>query len=52
MSKKDNKIQAYVTEETKKAINKMAEEQERSESYVAGKILDNAVKPTIKNKTQ
>lgn len=48
MSKKDNKVQAYVTEETKKAINKMAEDQERSESYVAGKILNEAVKPSVK----
>lgn len=45
---KTEKIQAYVEPETKKAIQEMAKKQERSESYVAGKILDERVKPTAK----
>lgn len=41
--KKTKRITAHVTEPTKKAIVKMAEEQDRSESYIAGKLLDTAI---------
>ena len=44
--KKICRVQAYVTEDTKAAIIKLAEEQERSESYVAGNILNKGVKKT------
>lgn len=40
---KSEKIQAYVTPDTKEAIVKKAKDQERSESYVAGKLLDMAI---------
>lgn len=43
MSKK-NKIQAYVKDSTKAFVVKQAEEQELSESHVAGKLLDEAIK--------
>lgn len=41
---KSSRIQAYVTDDTKAAIKKIAEEQDRSESYVAGNILNKGVK--------
>lgn len=40
---KSEKVQAYVTIETKKAIINKAKDQERSESYIAGKLLDRAI---------
>lgn len=43
-SRKSNRVQAYVTDDTKKALKKLAEEQDRSESYVAGNILNKGVK--------
>lgn len=43
-SKKTHRVQAYVTEDTKKALTQIAKEQERSESYVAGNILNKGVK--------
>ena len=43
-TKKVHRVQAYVTEDTKKALQKLAEEQDRSESYVAGNILNKGVK--------
>lgn len=42
------KVQAYVTPDTKEAIKKIAKEQERSESYVAGNILNKGVKKNEK----
>lgn len=44
--KSGNKIQAYVSDETKQAIAKMAKEQDRSESYVVGNILDKMLAKT------
>lgn len=41
---KSHRVQAYVTKDTKEAIKKLAEEQDRSESYVAGNILNKGVK--------
>lgn len=41
--KKEKRVTAHVTEQTKKAIVKLAKEQDRSESYIAGKILDSAI---------
>lgn len=41
---KTQRIQAYVTDETKEALVKLAKEQDRSESYVAGNILNKGVK--------
>ncbi len=38
------RVQAYVTTETKKALEKIALEEDRSESYVAGKILNDYFK--------
>lgn len=43
ISKDKKSVQAYVTAPTKEAIVKMAQEQDRSESYIAGKILDTAI---------
>jgi predicted transcriptional regulator len=42
--KKVHRVQAYVTEDTKKALEQLAKEQDRSESYVAGNILNKGVK--------
>lgn len=41
---KSHRVQAYVTKDTKEALKKIAEEQDRSESYVAGNMLNKAVK--------
>ncbi len=41
--KKEKRVTAHVTKPTKQAIIKMAKEQDRSESYIAGKLLDTAV---------
>lgn len=41
---KTHRVQAYVTKDTKEALIKIAKEQDRSESYVAGNILNKGVK--------
>ncbi len=41
---KSYRVQAYVTKDTKEAIKEIAKEQDRSESYVAGNILNKGVK--------
>ena len=40
---KSEKIQAYITIETKKAIVKKAKKEERSVSFIAGKLLDKVI---------
>lgn len=48
---KDKKsVQGYVKTETKDKIVKLAKDQERSESYIVGNILDQALTPTTKEK--
>lgn len=50
MKEKQIKIQAYVKPATKDKIVKLAENQDRSESYIVGNILDQALTPTTKAK--
>ena len=45
---KDKKsVQAYVKNDTKNKIAKLAKEKKRSESSIAGEILDSALTPSI-----
>lgn len=46
---KDKKsVQAYVKVDTKNKIAEIAKDKQRSESSIAGEILDQALTPTIK----
>lgn len=40
---KKEKVQAYVTPDTKKVIVEKAKQQKCSESYIAGLLLDSAI---------
>jgi len=47
--KNTESIQAYISKDTKSKIAAEAKKQDRSESYVAGRILEEAMKLTPSN---
>jgi predicted transcriptional regulator len=46
--KTDKKIQVYVTEETKAIVEKLAKDQDRSESFIINRIVEQALLPSSK----